>query len=91
MPADLTPAERSLGARIAVNASWAKTKDRKARSAPGLQAANVDRYARESTPTNELAPEERSCRAAFARRSYMQALALKSSKARRLRWNDAIP
>jgi hypothetical protein len=73
-----------VDARIAVHTSWAKTTDRKARTAAG-RAAFLDRFEREVDPDGTLAPEERARRAENARRAYFYALALRSAQARRKR------
>jgi hypothetical protein len=80
----LTPAERALRARIAVHTSWANTKDRSARTAPGRRAA-LERFEREVDPDGTLNPAERARRADQAMRAHMARLALKSAKVRRRR------
>jgi hypothetical protein len=80
----LTPAERSLRARIAVHTSWANTKDRTARTAPGRRAA-LERFEREVDPDGSLSPTERARRAEQAMRAHMARLALKSAQAHRRR------
>ena len=83
-PDRLSPAERTLRARIAVNASWARTTDRPARTAPARRAA-MARYEREVDPDGTLDPGERARRAEYAMRAQMSRLALKSVQARRRR------
>jgi hypothetical protein len=80
----LTPAERVLRARIAVHTSWANTKDRSARTAPGRRAA-MQRFERQVDPDGTLPPAERARRADQAMRAHMARLALKSATARRRR------
>jgi hypothetical protein len=84
LPADLTPAERSLRARIASHRSWANTSDVLARTKPGRDAA-MARFEREVDPEGILEPAERARRASHARSAYFSSLALKSAKARRQR------
>jgi hypothetical protein len=80
----LTPSERSLRARLAVHTSWANTRDRSARTAPGRRAA-MERFERGVDPDGSLSPAERSRRAEQAMRAHMARLALKSAKVRRRR------
>jgi hypothetical protein len=80
----LTPGDRSLRARVASHVSWARTRDRTARTAPA-RAAFRDRFERQVDPDGTLDPAERRQRAGHARKAHMQALALKSAKARRTR------
>jgi hypothetical protein len=63
MDKDLTPAQRSLRARIAAHASWANTSDRSARTAAARRAA-LDRFERQVDPNGALPAEERALRAA---------------------------
>jgi hypothetical protein len=81
---EVTPAERSLRAKMGAHASWANTTDRSARTAPGRRAA-ADRWERQVDPDGTLDPAERARRADHARKAYMAGLALKSAKARRKR------
>jgi len=80
----LTPAQRSLRARMAAHSSWARTPDPAARTAPARQRF-LDRFEREVDPDGRLHPKERQRRAASARKAYFSALALKSAKARSAR------
>ena len=81
---ELTPAQRTLRARLAAHTSWANTSDRTARTAAARKAAN-DRFARQVDPDGTLPPEERAKRAEHARKAYFTALALRSARARRRR------
>lgn len=81
---NLTPEQRVLRAKIAANATWAKEPDRAGRMAKVRKAAE-DRFEKLVDPDGILLPEERARRAASARRSHMQSLALKSAQARRKR------
>jgi hypothetical protein len=78
----LTPAERSLRARIAVHTSWAQTTDRAARTAPARRAA-LERFQRQVDPDGSLSEAERARRAEQAMRAHMARLALRSARARR--------
>ncbi|MGH9287982.1 MAG: hypothetical protein ACRD0V_06795 [Acidimicrobiales bacterium] len=80
----LTPAERSLRARLAVHTSWANTGDRAARTAPTRRGA-LERFERQVDPEGTLRPAERARRAEQAMRAHMARLALKSAQARRRR------
>jgi hypothetical protein len=81
MGTSLTPAQRSLLARAAAHASWAKTTDRAARTAAARRAA-LARFERQVDPDGVLEPDERQRLAESARRSYFRYLALRSSRAR---------
>lgn len=78
----LTPSERTLRARLAAHDSWARTADRRARTAAGT-AAFLGRFEREVDPDGVLDPADRARRAESARRAYFTRLALKSAQARR--------
>jgi hypothetical protein len=80
----LTPEQRSLCARAAAHAQWAKTEDRTARTAKARKAF-MDRFEREVDPDGRLDPAERGRRAENARKSYYLKLALKSAQARAAR------
>ena len=80
----LTPSERSLRARMAAHASWAKTDDRSARTAPARRAA-LARFEHQVDPDGGLSPTERARRAESAMRAHMSRLALRSAQARRRR------
>ena len=77
-----TPQERALAARIASHASWAKTADPSACTAPARKAL-LDRFEREVDPEGILPPAERARRADQARKAYFTRMALKSAQARR--------
>jgi hypothetical protein len=81
MSKPLTPAQRTLCAKAAADASWANTSDRAARTAPARQAA-LARFERQVDPNGELPEDERQRRAASARRSYFRLLALRSARSR---------
>lgn len=78
----LTAKQRSLRARAAAHASWARTADRAARTSRGTQAF-LDRFEREVDPEEELALEVRRGMAMHARKAYMLQLAQRSAAARR--------
>jgi hypothetical protein len=79
---ELTPSERSLRARLAVHASWARTSDRSARTTPARRAA-LQRFERLVDPDGVLPPSERAQRAEQAMRAHMARMALRSMQARR--------
>jgi hypothetical protein len=84
MAGGLSPAERSLRARLAVHTSWANTTDPSERTRPGREAADR-RFEDAVDPDRQLPEAERKRRALHARRAHMQGLALKAAKARRRR------
>lgn len=77
-----TPEQRSLAAQVAVHTSWANTKDRTARTAPGT-AASMARFEKQVDPDGVMDPATRAKAAQNARTAYFKALALKSANARR--------
>lgn len=77
----MTPEQRSLRARLAAHASWAKTQDPSARTRPARDA-QLEKFMREVDPDGELPEPERRRRAEHARRAHMTRLALRSSQAR---------
>lgn len=78
----LTPAQRSMRARVAANTSWSRTEDRTRRTAPARQAA-LDKFERLVDPDGVLDRATRAQRAEAAKRAHFQRLALLSSRARR--------
>ncbi len=80
MGSSLTPEQRSIRARIAAHARWAK-EDPKAHTAKMRQAFE-ERFLDEVDPDRTLPEAERDRRAEHARKAYYQRLALKSAKAR---------
>jgi hypothetical protein len=79
--ASLSPAERSLRARLAAYAMHARHDTR--RTSANGRAAFLARFEREVDPDGRLDPEERSRRAEQARRAYFARLSLAAAKARR--------
>ncbi len=77
----LTPAERSLRARVAAHTLHSKV-DATAHTAPARQAF-LARFEREVDPDGVLPAEERRRRAEHLRSAYFTGLAFKSAKARR--------
>jgi hypothetical protein len=75
-------ADRSLIARLAAHESWARTTDPNVRTEPARRAL-LDRFEREVDPDGVLPPDERTRRAAHARKAYFTRLALRSAQARR--------
>lgn len=84
----LTPSEKSLRAQIAVHESWARTADRRARTAPARKAA-LAKFEAQVDPQGTLEPQERARRAEHARKAHFTRLALKSAVARRRRAEGA--
>jgi hypothetical protein len=83
VPTPLTPAQRSLNARLAAHARWSK-----ADPVDGTAAARkafADRFEREVDPDGVLSPAERARRAESARKAHFTRLALASSRARAAR------
>ncbi len=72
----LTPAERSLRGKLAVQTSWANTSDRAARTANARRALE-DKFLEQAGGDPK--------RAEHLRKAYYARLALKSAQARRLR------
>jgi hypothetical protein len=85
----LSPAERSLRARLAAYTMHAQH-DAK-RTTMAARATFLARFEAEVDPDGALAPEERHRRAEHARRAYFTRLALASAKARRARRQGGGP
>lgn len=81
MPKNLSPAQRSLLARMASHRSWAGTPDPSARTKAARDQFD-QRFLDEVDPDRTLSEPERQRRAQHARKAYFAALALKSAKAR---------
>lgn len=81
---DLTPAERSMRARLGAHASWARTTDRTARTAAARSAA-LRRFEEQVDPEGQMVPEERHRLAEHARKAHMLKLSMAAAKARRRR------
>ena len=77
----LSPAERSLRARLAAHAMHARHDPRETTTA--ARAAFLARFEAEVDPDCILSPEERRRRAEHARSAYFTRLALAAAKARR--------
>ena len=77
----LTAAERSTRARVGAYALHAQRDARETTAA--ATAAKLGRFDRLVDPEGKLAPDERARRARAALRSYMAALSLKASQAKR--------
>ncbi len=84
-PRPLSPAERSLKARLAAHTMHARH-DIEVTTAKG-RAAFLARFESEVDPAGELPPEERRRRAEHLRRAYFAKLALTSAKSRRSKRN----
>lgn len=87
LKAPLTPEQRTLRARAAAHARWAR-EDPRPQAALG-QSGLVARFEREVDPDGVLPPAERARRAEHARKAYFTRLALESSKARSRRGSAA--
>ena len=79
----LSPAERTLRARLAAHTMHAQHDAR--RTTASARAVFLARFEAEVDPDGRLTPEERRRRAEHARRAYFTRLALASAKARRAR------
>jgi hypothetical protein len=88
MPSDLTPAQRSLRARLAAHALHSKVTDPAAHTAPARQAF-LDRFEREVDPEGVLPDATRKRMAEHARKQYFATLALKSARARARKGGEA--
>ena len=77
----MLPAHRQLRARIAAHAMHAQHDGRTITQS--ARQTFLDRFERDVDPDGVLPPHERAHRAEQARRSYFNALALKSAQARR--------
>jgi hypothetical protein len=75
---------KNINARIAAEASWARTRDRTARTRPAREAF-LNRFEKEVDPDGTLPAEERRQRAEHAKRAYMLQLAKRSAAARKAR------
>lgn len=84
----LTPEQRRRRARIAAHASWAKTTDRRARTAAATQGF-LERFERQVDPDGLLDADVRAEMARHARKAYMLQLAELSRKSRRRRTDPA--
>ena len=82
--ANLSPVGRVLRARLAAHESWANTKDRTARTAPGHKAspASVEYWLDRVDPDNQMSDETRWAAAESKRKAHMSRLAFASAKAR---------
>ncbi len=80
----LTPAERTMRARLAAHVQWSREADPTARTSTA-RTAFLTRFEAEVDPDGTLSPEERTRRAEHARRAYFTRLAFESAKARRLK------
>lgn len=81
MAEPITPAQRSLRARLAAHTLHAQIVDPAAHTAPARRAF-LDRFEREVDPDGTLPPAERARRAEHARKAYFTRLALASARAR---------
>jgi hypothetical protein len=75
---------KNMNRRIAAEVSWARTRDRSARTRHGREAF-LKRFEKEVDPDGILSPEERRERAEHAKRAYMLQLAKRSAAVRKAR------
>lgn len=80
----MTPAQRSMRARLGGQSRWARTADPVAATAPARRGF-MKRFEDEVDPDGALSIEERARRAKHAMSAYMARLSLKSSQARATR------
>jgi hypothetical protein len=81
MPEDLTPAQRSMRARLAAHALHAK-RDSRELTEPARKAF-IERFVNEVDPDRQLPERERQRRATHAMREHMTRLSFQSSKVRK--------
>ncbi|GAA4545689.1 hypothetical protein [Pseudonocardia xishanensis] len=84
MPADSTPAERSLRARAAAHARWARCPNRTEATA-AARAARDSRIEDRVDPDGVMSPQDRARAVENYRRAHMTRMALRSAQARRRR------
>ncbi len=77
----LTPAQLSMRGRLGAYASWARTEDPVARTAPARRAAEA-RFDKLVDPDNVLPAAERARRAEAARKAHYTRMAMKSAQVR---------
>jgi hypothetical protein len=75
---------KDINKRIAAETSWARTRDRTARTRPGREAF-LKRFEKGVDPDGTLTTEERRQRAEHAKRAYMLQLAKQSATIRKAR------
>jgi hypothetical protein len=80
----LSPAERTMRARLAAHTRWSQEGDRVAATA-SMRAGALARFERQVDPDGVLPPAERAIRAEHARKAHMQRLSLAAAKKRRER------
>lgn len=86
MASDMTPAERSMRARIAAHSRLAKASEADRRDmTAAARKAFADRWERQVDPDGVLTPDERARRAEHAKAVHFHRMALKSARARRKR------
>jgi hypothetical protein len=73
---------KDINQRIAAEISWARTRDRAARTRPAREAF-LKRFEKAVDPDGTLPPEERQQRADHAKRAYMLQLAKRSAAVRK--------
>ncbi|MGC0418333.1 hypothetical protein [Embleya sp. AB8] len=97
----MTPAQRSMRARLASHTSWSNTADRRARTEPATRAGSWDRFEKairaeaaergESLTDEQLRSMVESRRSAYFTRLSMQAAAARRKKAPRPKSGESKP
>lgn len=77
----MTPAQRSMRAKVAANTRWAKVTDRPAATKPARQAWH-ERWEQKADPEGLLSPTERAAAGQRLMQAHMQRMALRSSLSR---------
>lgn len=80
----MTPAERTLRARLAAHTSWANTEDPSKRT-KAARDKFMERFEDQVDPQREMPEDVRRRLAEHARKAYFTRLALKSAQSRRPR------
>lgn len=91
---EMTPEQRSLRARIAVNTSWSRTTDRTARTSAATAAspASPSYWENQVDPDRRMDAETRAKAAENARTAHYQRMAFNSAKTRsRKKRRDRVP
>lgn len=76
------PSQASTAASMLAHLSWARTRDRSARTAPARRGLE-EKFIREVDPDLLMTPEDRAKAVENARKAYYRKLALASAAARR--------
>ncbi|GAA1382907.1 hypothetical protein GCM10009613_11550 [Pseudonocardia kongjuensis] len=82
------PSNGSTEASMLAHLSWAKTRDRAARTAPARRGLEA-RFEREVDPELTMSPDDRAKAVESYRKAYFRRLALASAEARRAKQDAA--